>query len=137
MILIKLVNCKYHQSGKNQSNFPQCAPCDHNSSIQLFEEEIKILCLHESSIMDEMDRIKEIGQDLGTFFQEFASKYPDNSVTALVEDLNDEQWTHLRDQETKLSEVRSDLDRCHRKLFEVQEDARKNECQCLKNKVSK
>ena len=70
--------------------------------------------------------------ELGKFFEEFGSKYPENVVTGLASDYNHDTNKEINDQETKLIDVRSELANYERKLHDISEDQKDKDCQCLK-----
>ena len=98
---------------------------------QAYEEKIKALSCDESSIKKELGWLDEDIEHLGKFYVEFGSKHPENPVTALADDFNDDLWSKHNDLEDQLYEVQEELDKCRRKLSLIEDNAKKNNCQCL------
>ena len=99
---------------------------------QLCTKKIKELSATESSLKEKLEFQTEETVELGKFFQEFGSKYPDNLVTAWAFDYNRDTLKGISDQEIKLNQVRRELINLERKLCFISEDIKEKNCQCLR-----
>ena len=79
-----------------------------------------------------MEFQREERVELGKFFEEFGSKYPENLVTDLASDYNCDPNKEINNQETKLNDVPSELANYERKLNDISEDQKDKNSQCLK-----
>ena len=105
--------------------------CHHLTEGEEYEKKIKALSCDESSIKKELAWLDEDIEHLGKFYVEFGSKHPENPVTALADDFNDDLWSKHHDLEPQLYEVQEELDKCRRKLWLIEDKAKKNNCQYL------
>lgn len=128
-------NSKSKPEEDSKEEPPKEEPCRHEAEIQLGEERIKRLSRYESSLMDQMEKIKEKTVELETFFEEFGSNHPDNFVTAMANDLNDECWDDYSDQETKLIVCLNDQNMWHRRLARARDHAKQKNCRCVKTEM--
>ena len=106
--------------------------CQHLQDITRYKENIKELSATEYSIKEKLEFQEEERVELGKFFEEFGSKYPENVVTGLASDYNRDTNKKINDLETKLNDVHSELANYERKLHDISEDQKDKDCQCLK-----
>ena len=106
--------------------------CQHLQDIKCYKENIKELSATEYSIKEKLEFQEEERVELGKFFEEFGSKYPENVVTGLASDYNRDTNKEINDLETKLNDVHSELANYERKLHDISEDQKDKDCQCLK-----
>ena len=110
------------------------SPCYHLpecSVKKVYDEKMKKLSIEESSIEEQLLWLDEDIQQLGQFYKEFDDKYPENRVTTLAHELNDELWSEHHDLDHQLYKVHCEMDNCCRKLCITQEDIKKKNCQCM------
>ena len=106
--------------------------CHHLTESQTYKGKMRELSINEDDIVKKLRWLEEDHYELGKFYMEFGSKHPNSPVTALANDLNDEQWSEHNDLETQLYEIHSDLEKCRCQLNLIKENAKKNNCQCMK-----
>lgn len=95
-----------------------------------YEKKLEELSREETFLKEELHRLSEEAVELGRFYEEFASKYPDNVTIAVVDDYNDDLWKEHNEKDLKLERVFAEKKRYNYKLSEVEGDIKKNEAQC-------
>ena len=95
-----------------------------------YEKKLEELSREETFLKEELHRLSEEAVELGRFYEEFASKHPDNVTIAVVDDYNDDLWKEHNEKDLKLERVFAEKRSYNYKLSEVEGDIKKNEAQC-------
>ena len=95
-----------------------------------YEKKLEELSREETFLKEELHRLSEEAVELGRFYEEFASKYPDNVTIAVVDEYNDDLWKEHNEKDLKLERVFAEKKSYNYKLSEVEGDIKKNEAQC-------
>ena len=97
---------------------------------EVYEKKLEELSREETFLKEELHRLSEEAVELGRFYEEFASKHPDNVTIAVVDDYNDDLWKENSEKDLKLERVFAEKRSYNYKLSEVEGDIKKNEAQC-------
>ena len=109
--------------------------CDHNAEWPQVAEKIATLSKKQAELEKYLDDNEKKLSDIEHFYEEYGKKHVESMVTYKIDQYHYEKWDYQTYLEQDLVMVEDELLKNRRLLKEMEEDAKKVNCPCLKRKI--